>query len=958
VSLEGWAISGLLGRGAETAALAGVLAAVRDGRSGVLVVRGDPGVGKTVLLEWVAGRAGGMRVARVAGVQAEMGLGFAGLHQLLVPFLGGLDGLPGPQRLALGSAFGLVGGPVPDRFLVGLAALTLLTDAAAGWPVLCVVDDAQWLDQASVEVLGFVARRLYADRVGMVFTVREGEGQAAVLAGLPELVLEGLPAGAAGELLAASVGVPVDGRVSAQVVAGVAGNPLALVELAGELTAEELSGAVPLGWPLRFGGRLEELYLARIQALPAGTRALLLVAAADPTGDPALVYAAAGQLGAGPEAGEAAGQLGAGPEAGEAAGQLGAGPEAGEAAGAGRLVSWQPRVRFRHPLIRSAAYYAAPAGQRRAAHAALAAVTDPDTDPDRRAWHLAEAAAGPDEQVAAELERSAGRAQARGGLAAAAAFLERSVLLTADPARHADRILAAAQARMQAGAFGKALELLASAETQGSGPLDELASARVDLLRGHIAFASSLGRDAPSLLLKAAGRLEPFAPELARQTYLLAWMAGAMAGYLAEAGILLEISRAARALPPLTGPPRPADLILEGLARLVTDGPATAAPPLQQAVNVLAAEDMTTEDGLRWGWFAANALWDYETGHAIIARQVQLARSTGALEQLTTDLVPLAMSDAWRGDFAAGASLIAETDTVAEVTGARIAPFARMFIAALRGNQAEFTSLTAAATATAAAEGQGVATTNAHWVAAILYNGFGRYADAFAEAWQAREEVRRTSLRYMLVSMWALPELIEAAVRTGRTQVAADALAELAETTQAGGTDYGLGIEARSRALVSEGAAAEGCYREATERLGRTRMRPDLARAHLLYGEWLRRQRRRRDARDQLRTGLEMFDSIGMQAFAARARAELRATGERAQPRGPGPLQALTPQEEQIAQLVAERLSNRDIAARLFISTSTVEYHLSKVFRKLSVTSRAELARALGNGTGTPALPG
>src|SRR5215472_4859772 len=491
----GWAVGVLLDRVAESAALEGVLGAVRDGLSGVLVVRGEPGIGKTALLEWAAGRAGGMRVARVAGVQAEMGMGFAGLHQLLIPFLGGLGQLPGPQRQALGSAFGLVAGPAPDRFLVGLAALTLLTDAAAGGPVLCLVDDAQWLDLASVEVLGFVARRLYADRVGVLFTVREGEGQAAALAGLPELVLGGLPAGAAGELLAVSAAGPVDGRVSAQIVAGVAGNPLALVEAAGELTAGELSGAVPLGWPLRFGGHLEELYLARVRALPAGTRLLLMVAAADPSGDPVLVGRAAGELGI---------------DAGE-----------GEAAGAGRLVSWQPRVRFRHPLIRSAAYYAAPPGARRRAHAALAAVTDPAADPDRRAWHLAEAAPGPDEEVAAELERSAGRAQARGGLAAAAAFLERSVLLTADPARHADRVLAAAQASMQAGAFGKALALLTTAE---AGPLDEFASARVDLLRGQIAFAVGKGSDAPPLLLKAARRLERLNRDLARNTYLNAWM--------------------------------------------------------------------------------------------------------------------------------------------------------------------------------------------------------------------------------------------------------------------------------------------------------------------------------------------------------------------------------------------------------------------------------------------------
>jgi hypothetical protein len=383
---SGQSTSVLVDRATETAALSGVLAAVRDGLSGVLVLRGDAGIGKTVLLEWAAGQADDLQVARVAGMQAEMGMGYAGLHQLLVPFLGGLDGLPGPQRQALGSAFGLVAGPAPDRFLVGLAALTLLTDAAARRPVLCLVDDAQWLDQVSVEVLGFVARRLYADRVGMLFTVREGEDPATALAGLPELMLGGLSAEAADELLAASAAGPVDGQVSRQIVTNTAGNPLALVEAAGELTPAELSGAVPLSWPLRFGGPLEQLYLSRVRALPASTQTLLLLAAADPTGDPALVW--------------------------KAAGQLGTGPQAGEMAGVERLVSWEPRVRFRHPLIRSAAYYAAPVPARRRGHQALAAVTDPDADPDRRAWHLAEAAEGPDEQVAAGLERSADRAQA------------------------------------------------------------------------------------------------------------------------------------------------------------------------------------------------------------------------------------------------------------------------------------------------------------------------------------------------------------------------------------------------------------------------------------------------------------------------------------------------------------------------------------------------------------------
>jgi DNA-binding CsgD family transcriptional regulator len=912
----------LLDRGTETDALAGVLAAVRDGLSGVLVLRGEAGIGKTVLLEWAAGQAQDMQLARVAGIQAEMGMGFAGLHQLLVPFLGGLDGLPGPQWQALESAFGLVAGPVPDRFLVGLAALTLLTDAAAGQPVLCLVDDAQWLDQVSVEVLGFIARRLYADRVGMLFTVRAGEDPAAALAGLPEMTVGGLSEEVAGELLAGSAAGPVDGQVSRQIVANTAGNPLALVEAAAELTPGELSGAVPLGWPLRFGGRLEELYLSRVRALPASTQTLLLLAAADPSGDAALVW--------------------------KAARQLGIDPQAGEMAGVERLVSWEPRVRFRHPLIRSAAYYAAPAPARRRGHQALATVTDPDADPDRRAWHLAEAAVGPDEHIAAGLERSADRAQARGGLAAAAAFLERAAALTPDPARRAERTLAAAQANRQAGAFGKALELVAAAE---AGPLDEFQNARVDWLRGQIAFASGLGSDAPPLLLKAAKRLEPLNLDLARETYVDAWQAAFFAGYLAGAGDLVEVSRAARLLPPPAHPPRPVDLVLDGFALLVADGPAAAAPVLRQATSAFASPDIPEEEILRWGFIATvadEALWDDE-GWRVTVRQVHLARDVGALDQLPILLNRMAVETVWSGDFAAATSLIAEAATVCEATGSRLAAIAAMMLAAFRGREAEAVPLIQSIIEQATAEGQGVSVTVAHWVAAVLYNGLGRYEEALATARQA------STLKHVYVSVWALPELIEAAARTGNPRIADDTLDRLTEMTGAGGTQHGLGIEARSRALLSEGEAAEIYYREAIGRLSNARRRPELARAHLLYGEWLRRQRRRRDARDQLRTAFEMFDSMGMDAFAGRARAELRATGEQARSRSPGAPEVLTPQEEQIARLVAEHLSNREIAARLFISASTVEYHLRKIFRKLGVSSRTQLARTLRDDKETPA---
>ncbi len=542
--------------------------------------------------------------------------------------------------------------------------------------------------------------------------------------------------------------------------------------------------------------------------------------------------------------------------------------------------------------------------------------------------------------MAAELEDSAGRAQARGGLAAAAAFRERAALLTPDPARRAARTLAAAQASLRAGAFGKALELLAIAE---AGPLDELQGARADWLRGQIAFASGPGSDAPLLLLKAARRLETLDPGLARETYLDAWQAALFAGHLAGGGDLEEVSLAARALPPPERPPRAADLLLDGLSLLVTDGPAAAAPVLRQAIGTFADPDVPIAERLRWSWMAPVAslpLWDGE-GWRLIVPPLQLARDVGALDQLPILLSVLATAAAWRGDLAAAASLIAEADAAREATGARLVAYAAMVLAAFRGSQAEAVPLIEATLEQAAAAGQGAAVTWAHWVAAMLHNGLGRYADALAAARQAAGH------KLVHISMWALPELVEAAGRTGNTGLAGDALDQLSEWTQAGRTDWGLGVEARSRALLSEGQAADRLYRDAIDRLGRTGMRPDLARTHLLYGEWLRRERRRTDARAQLGTACRMLDAIGMEAFAERARRELLAAGGTARRRAVAARVELTAQEAQIAQLAADGLSNPEIGARLFLSPRTVQYHLGKVFTKLDITSRTQLSRAL-----------
>ena len=926
----------LTGRSSECAALDRLIEAVRSGESRALVVRGDPGVGKTALLDYLAARAAaaGCRVARAAGVETEMTLAFAGLHQLCAPMLDDLPHLPPPQRDALRTAFGISAGPPPDRFLVGLTVLSLLCDVAGQRPLICVIDDAPWLDQASAQALGFAARRLAADPVGLVFAARE-PGDA--LTGLPELQIQGLPDDEARALLDSALGGPLDARVRDLIVAETQGNPLALLELPRGLTTTELAGGFGLPGALTgagLPGRIEVSFRRQLDALPAQTRRLLLLAAAEPYGELSQVRRAAERLGIGAQAATPAIEA--------------------------DLVEFEAKVRFRHPLLRSAVYRTASVQDRQEVHRALAEVTDPETEPDLRAWHRAKAAPGADEQVAAELERSADRAQARGGLAAAAAFLERAVLLSVDPARRAERTLAAAQANLQAGAFGPALELLATAE---AGPLEELQSARVDLLRGEIVFASGLGSDAPPLLLKAASRLEPLDLDLARETCLTAWMAALFAGQLASAGDLLEVSRAARALPPSKkSPPRPVDLVLDGLALMVTDGPAAAAPTLRRVVSAFSGGPASggpasggqasggpasVQDELRWGWLAqaaASALWDDDAWHAMLVRQLRLARDAGALERLPLLLGALGTAVAWSGDFAAAAALVTEADAVCEATGSPAAPFTAMMLAALRGHQSEAASLIETTIAEATAGGQGIAVAYAHWTAAIVANGLGRYEEALAAASAASEDI---STAY--VSMWALPELIEAAARGGNTDLARQALDRLAGHTRAGGTDFGLGIQARSRALVSEGRAAEDLYREAIDRLGRTRLRPELARAHLLYGEWLRREHRRVDARVQLRAAHDILDPIGMDAFAERARRELAATGETARRRTPDTLTTLTAQEAHIARLAVDGQTNPEIGALLFISARTVEWHLRKIFAKLGVGSRRELRQALAS---------
>jgi DNA-binding CsgD family transcriptional regulator len=909
----------LCGRRDECAVLDRLLDGARVGRSGALVVEGEAGVGKTALLDYAIASASDLRVLGAVGVESEMELAFAALHQLCAPVLDRLERLPVPQRDALLTTFGLQAGPVPDRFLVGLAALSLLSQVADEHPLLCVVDDAQWLDRASAQCVAFVARRLLAESVVMLFAARE---QSDLFAGLPRLVVEGLRAADARSLLESVIPGRLDEQVADELLAETRGNPLALLELPRGLSAAQLAGGFALPGALSLSGRIEESFVNRLDALPAETQRLLLAAAAEPLGDRALLGRAADRLGI-----------------------TGAALEPAEAAG---LIEIDGRVRFRHPLVRSAIYRAAAPNDRRLVHRALGMATDARVDPDRRAWHLAEAASEPDENVAAELERAAGRAQARGGLAAAAAFHERSAQLTSDPDRRGQRLLAAASAKRDSGALDAALGLLVEVE---AGPLDEFGRAGAELLRGRIALEQQRGDDAGRLLASAARRLESLDPELARETYLEA-LGGAMVGDLEVPGGARAVAEAARAALSGPTPPRTADVLLDAFATRLIDGYAAAAPALTHGLELLLASDVANMDvgrslslvSSRASAIVALELWDVEAFHLLASRRVQLARDTGALLHLRFALSFLARSQLLAGEVIAATSTLDEAQLVAEASGNLPLVNAPMILAAWRGQEKRASELIEATAEEAAARRW---TSNAY-ARSVLYNGLGRH-DAARDA--AREAFQDDLVGH---GPFLVPELAEAASRTGDTALLESALEWLSGRTRVVSSEWLLGIEARVGALLSEGEAAARLYRESIAHLSGNRVRLDLARSHLLYGEWLRRERRRLDAREQLRAALEMFTSMGIDAFAARAERELLATGERVRKHTVETRDELTPQEAQIARLASDGLSNAEIGARLFISQHTAAYHLRKVFSKLGITSRNQLARVLPEVTRVP----
>jgi DNA-binding CsgD family transcriptional regulator len=895
----------LLGRDRECEALDRLLADTLDGQSRVLVLRGEAGAGKSALLDYLVANASDRRVVSAIGVESEMELSYSGLHQICAPVLDLLEGLPDPQREALTTVFGLSSGPVPDRFLVGLATLSLLAEAAERQPLLCIVDDAHWLDHTSAQLLGFVARRLLAERIGLVCAVRLGIGDH-VLSGVAELQVGGLAETDARALLLSKAHGPLDAAVCAQIVAESRGNPLALVELPRTWIAAGVPGSFGVSESQAVASKIEQSYERRLLRLPFDTQLLVLAASAEPLGDPGLLEGAVERL----------------------AIDMGA---AGPAIDAG-LVTIAGRVEFAHPLVRSAAYRSAAEPDRHRVHLALAEATDPERDADRRTWHRAQGTAQPDEDVAAELEDSAGRAQARGGVAAAAAFLERAAALSPEPAARARRSLAAAEAKQLAGAPQAASRLLAVA---ADGSLDQLENALAERLRGQIALDLRSGGEAVPFLLGAARQLESRNPALARRTYLDALYA---ASFVSEEMLALA-GEAARKAPPPEDAPSAEDLLLAGLAIRFTQGYAAAAGPLKQAFRAYCDQNLGAIQDARWPGIArriAADQFDDDTWLDLSARSVQLTRDRGALGLLPLALNNLALAHTFEGDLDTAEVLIEEADTIAHATGGSRITFGRLFLAGFRGDEAGLSAEIETDRAAALARGDGLLLAVGQHVLSLFHNGRGRYEAALAAA----EDGSKVDAP---CAVWSLPELIEAATRCGDHDRAADALERLTERTQATRTEWALGIEARSRALLNTGTSAAELYYEAIDRLGRSRMAPELARAHLLCGEWLRRENRRIDAREQLRLAYDMLSEMGVLAFAERARRELIATGEKAPKRRAETRDDLTAQEAQIAELARQGYSNPEIGAQLFLSPRTIEWHMRKIFAKLEISSRKEL---------------
>lgn len=908
----------IVGRRPERSALDGLLAGARDGRSGVVVLSGEAGIGKTALLERTRDVAAGsgFRVERSTGAESETQFAFAGLHQLCAPMLDRVSALPAPQEAAMAVALGLRGGAPPEGFLVGLATLSLLAEVAESQPLLCLVDDAQWLDEASAQILAFVARRLAAEQIALVFARRDAdEHDLHPFVGVPELRMDGLGDPDARALLAGAVRAPLDEEVRERIVAEARGNPLALLELPRSTHQTHRAGGFELPDVMSVPRRVEDAFLRRSNTLPADTQMLLLAAAADPTGDLDLLWRAAAHLEIDREATAPA-----------------------EAAG---LVEIDALVRFRHPLVRSAVYRAAAPSDVRRAHRALAAATDPRSDPDRHAWHRAQAAQDADEEAAADLERSAGRARSRGGVAAAAAFLEQATHLTPEPADRARRALDAAQATHDAGAFDRAVSLL---DIAAAGPLDRRQGARLELLRAQIAFNRTRDATVPGMLLDAARMLTPLDAALARVTYLRAIDAAIITGGLGDGRGVRDVAAVATAAPAPPGPVGASDRLLDALVALYTQGYAAGCSDVREALEALCVDDSSAPgadgDTRRWLWLASRTaltLYDDELLYALAQRNVRMAREAGDLAALPAALVIMTAVVVLVGELDRASDLIAEEAAITQSVGGVSMRFGRLVEAAWRGHRSETVAIHAAAIQEATARSNRAEVALAEHTLAVLHNGLGDHTAALDAAERACESLEPPHVNL------ALPELIEAAARAGQPERAEVGLAELEMRASASGSQWALGLAARSRALLSEGPDAEDHYLEAIERLGSCRMRTYLARTHLVYGEWLHDGGRRHDARQQLHTAHELLADMGANGFADRAARGLRATGAHPRVRSASPTDALTAHELNIARLVATGATNRDVGAQLFLSPRTIEAHLRSIFRKLDITSRRQL---------------
>lgn len=916
----------VVGRDAELGEIERLVASVRDGGSGVVVVRGGAGIGKTTLLDAASAAASDLLVLRVAGVEAELALGFAGLHQLLMPLSEMFGVLPVPQASALEGAFGL-GSTVPDRFFVALAALTLLSHAAADRGLLVVVDDAQWLDQESADALRFVARRIDADRIGLLWAVREPSLVGDSVGEFPTVWLGGLDDDAAASLLASVHGERIDPFVRDRLIADADGNPLALVELAGGLSRAQLAGLTPLPERRPITGAVEASFLRAVRALPALTQLLVLVAAADPTGNPVLLWRAGTVLGFDAAA-------------------------AGPAVSAG-LIQIDVAVSFRHPLLREVVYRGAAGGDRRRVHRALADATSADRDPDRRAMHLAEAALGPDEAVAGGLQRAAERAGDRGGYAASATLLERAAQLTPAPAQRAVRLLRAAQANFGAGALARARDQLAAAVPELD---DEFLAAQARRMEGNLALVgvgrtasndpSPLGgSDAAALLVEAAVAMSRFDLQMARDTFVDAFSAVSLLGSWSRLSLHDVASRMARTGPASTSAGAAADALHDGFADVFSDRYASAIPRLRAGLDGLRGDGAGAPDWhvMTMGVWASFAIGDYATARLLLDDVTRRARERGAVSYLAPAFFHLGCWELAVGTLAAADACCSQRRLLLDVRGLESGVDGpTLVVQAWRGREVDVRAGAPDALRRGERRGHGWTVSLARRALMLLELGQGNY-DAAAAA------VPSTGWDLDLISgPFNAADAVEALVRAGRLDDAHDHLGWLTDRAAGSGATVEAGLCHLSRAVLGDVDDVEGEFVAAISLLDGSAGRHHVGRAQLLFGEWLRRGRRRADARRELRLAYDLLSSAGADGFAERARLELLATGARARRRVAGPDVELTAQEQRVARLAAVGATNAEIAAELFISPYTVDHHLRNVFGKLGLTSRRQLARALG----------